>query len=132
MLATREASGFSVKSAAVKSASTIEVVAIDEDSAVRDVSVVIENHIVVVPVVSPVSPPPTKSTKESDSETKAERDSRTGEVQPWIRVPTWPDPDWVSINEPRIVFRHVNDFRIRRLDHNGFPLLAYFFLGRAF
>src|SRR5579871_319317 len=125
------AAGESSCSSVVKSASMIEVVAVDEDSAVRDVSGVIENHIVVVPIVSPMSPAPPESMEEADAETKAKRDSRTGEVKSWIRIPARPDSDRLSINEPRIVLRHINNLRVRGLDHNCFPLLAYFFLGRA-
>jgi len=77
MLATRESSrSFAMKSAGsvkpvgtVKSPGMIEVIAIDENSAVRDVCVVVVNNSVVMPVVSPVVPTPAKSAVESDSKT---------------------------------------------------------------
>ncbi len=117
-----------MKSAAsMKSTDAIEVVAIDENSAVGYVAVVIE-HDPVMPIVSPVSPSPAKPTKEANSKAKAEGDSRTAKVQPGIRIPARPDADGCSIDEPWVILGNVNNLRVRRLDHNGLPLLAHLFL----
>src|SRR3984957_17175590 len=142
MLATAEASGVSamkttgavkptasVKSpASMKSSGAIEAVAIGENSAVGNVAVVVEENSMTTPVVSPVSPPPAKSAKEADPKAEAKRDSRAANVESRIRIPSRPDSDGPSINEPRVIFRHVNNLRIGGLDHNGLPLLAYLFL----
>jgi hypothetical protein len=50
----------------------IEVVAIDDRPAVRDVSVVIVDHLMVVPVAIPVMPTPPKPSEEADSKSTAE------------------------------------------------------------
>jgi hypothetical protein len=49
----------------------IESIAIDEDSAVGNVGVVVVNDIAVVPVKSPVVPSPPKPAKESRFEAKS-------------------------------------------------------------
>src|SRR5258708_17526878 len=96
----------------MKSACTIEIIAVDENSAVGDVSVVVVNDAVVMPIVSPVVPAPAISTKEADPKPKAKRNSRASEIKAWIGIPARPDSDGRSIDEPRIVFRHVNNLRI--------------------
>src|SRR6202521_3841336 len=129
------------RSSALKSASTmksasmievralaIEGVVISEDSAVGYVSVVVVNDIVVMPVRSPVVPAPAKSAKIADSKAEAKRDSRAVKEQSRIRIPTWPNPDGLSIRKPRIILRHVNNLRVGRFDHNGLPLIAHVFL----
>ena len=131
----------SARASALKSASTmksatmiavralaIEGVVIGEDSAVRDVSVVVINDIVVMPVRSPVVPSPTKSAKIADSKAQPKRDSRTLKEQSRIPIPAWPHPDGFSIRKPWIIFRHVNNLRVGRFDHNGLPLIAHVFL----
>ena len=82
----------------MKSAGAIEVVAIDENSAVRDVGAVIEEDSVVMPIVAPVPPSPAKTTKETDSEAEAKRNSRTVEEKPRIPIPAGPNPDGVSVH----------------------------------
>ena len=117
---------------AMKSASSIERIVIDENSAVGDVGVVVVNNSVAVPIVSPVVPAPAKAAEEADSKTEAKPNPRTGKVEPWIRIPTRPDPDGLSIHEPRVIFRNVNNLRVGGLDHNCLPLLAHLFLRCAF
>src|ERR1700682_4566613 len=96
-----------LKSAAViVSMRVIEGVVISEDPAVGDVSVVVINDIVVMPVRSPVVPSPTKSAKIADSKAQPKRDSRTLKEQSRIPIPAWPNPDGLSIRKPWIIFRH--------------------------
>src|SRR6266852_3855859 len=114
--------------AAVKSAAVIEAVSIGENSAVGLVVVMIETNVVVMPIRSPVVPAPPKPAKVSDSKAETKRNPRSRKIQSWIRIPSRPDPDGCSIREPRIIFRHVNDFRVSRFDHNGLPFLADLFL----
>src|SRR5713226_7651473 len=106
----------------------VERVVISEDSAVRNVSVVVINDIVVMPVRSPMVPAPAKSAKIADSKAEAKRDSRALKEQSRIPIPTWPNPDGLSKRKPRIILRHVNNLRVGRFDHNGLPLIAYVFL----
>jgi len=73
MLSARESS----RSAGVKSARMIDVLAIGENSAVGLVVVVVETNVVVMPVVSPVVPTPAKPTEEADSEAEAKLNART-------------------------------------------------------
>src|SRR5258706_7846029 len=119
----------SVKPASsMESAAAIDIVAIDENSAVRDVGVVVVNNSVVMPVVSPVVPTPAIPPKEADSKAEAKCNARTGNIESRIRIPARPDPDRLSIHEPGVIFRNVNDLRFGWFDHNGFPLLAHLFL----
>src|SRR6266446_3590530 len=123
MLATRESSRSpAMKSVgSMKSAGAIEVVAIDEDSAVRNVAAVVEENSMTTPVVSPVSPAPAKPAEEADSKAEAKLKSR-------IRIPPWPDSDRLPVHEPWVIFRNVNNIRLGWFDHNSLPLLAHFFL----
>src|ERR1700675_2344902 len=127
--------------AALKSASTmksasmiavraraIEGVVISEDSAVRNVSVMVINDIVVMPVRPPMVPAPAEPAKIADSKAEPKRDSRAVEEQSWIRIPTWPNPDGLSKTNPGIILRHINNLRVGGFDHNGLPLIAYVFL----
>src|SRR6266576_598786 len=116
---------------AVKSTGVIEVVAVREDSAVGYVVVVVEHDTVVMPVVSPVVPSPAEPAKEADSKAEAQRDPRTGKEQARIRIPAWPHPDGFSIHEPGVIFRHVNNLRVSRFDHNRFVLVGDLFLRRT-
>ena len=65
-------------------ASAIEGVVIGEDSAVGNISVVVVNDIVVMPVRSPMVPTPAKSAKKADSKAEAKRNSRAVKKQSWI------------------------------------------------
>src|SRR5437899_13038323 len=98
----------STRTAALESSAMIEVrmidgVVIGEDSAVGYVAVAAETDIVVMPIISPVVPAPSKTAKEADSKAQAKRNSRSGKVQPRIPIPTWPHPDRLSIHQPGIV-----------------------------
>src|SRR5258708_39334099 len=93
------AAGESSFASAMKSASVIEIITIDEDSAVGDVRVVVENDSVVVPVGSPVSPAPAKPSKEANPKAKTKCNSRAADLQSSVRIPAWPDPDGAAINE---------------------------------
>ena len=71
-------------------AAVMEVVALDECSAVRDVGVVIIDHRVAMPVESPVVPSPAVTAKEAELEAQAKANSRSCEVQSRIRIPAGP------------------------------------------
>src|SRR5713101_2706857 len=125
----------SSRTPALKSSAMIEVpagvvkgVVISKDSAVGDIGVVVVDDTVAMPIISPVVPAPAKAAKEADSKAETKRNTRSGKVQSRIPIPAWPDADRLSIREPGIIFRHVHDLRIGRLDHNGLPLLSDVFL----
>src|SRR6266481_4354790 len=106
----------SSRTPALKSFAMIEVpagvvkgVVISEDSAVGYVGVVVVDDTVVMPIISPVVPAPAKAAEEADSRAEAKRNTRSGKVQPWIPIPAWPDPNRLSIREPGIILRNVND-----------------------
>ena len=130
MLATRESSRSSTMKSVgpMKSTGAIEAVTVGKDPTVGYVAVVVEHDPVGMPVVSPVSPSPAKPAKKTNSKAKAKLDSWTGKEQSRIRVPSRPDTDGRSIHEPRIILRNVNNLRVRGLDHNGLPLIAYLLL----
>src|SRR5437899_10549054 len=94
----------------------IKVVAIDEDSAVGDVAVMIEKDTVVIPIRFPVVPTPAKTAKEADAKAETKRKTRTCKVQSRITIPAWPDPDRLSIHERRIVLQQVNNLNIPLFD----------------
>src|SRR6266446_8749699 len=83
------------------------VVAVGESPAVGDVPVMVVYQVVVVPIGSPVMPAPAKPSEDANSH--AERN-------PWPldEGARNPDPSWirerVPVDDPRIIFRHVNDF----------------------
>jgi len=112
----------------MKSAGVIEVVAIDEHPTVGYVGVVVINDTSVTPVRIPVVPAPAKAAEIADSKPEAKSNSRSGKIESRIRIPAWPDSDRLSIHEPWIIFRNINDLRIGWCDHNGLPLLSYVFL----
>jgi len=109
-------------------AGVVKGVVISKDSAVGDVGVVVVDDTVMMPIISPVVPAPAKTAEEADSKAEAKRNTRSGKVQSWIPIPAWPDPNRLSIREPGIILRNVNDLRIGWFDHNGLPLLTHFFL----
>src|SRR5437660_11636557 len=106
----------------------IKVVAIDEDSAVGDVAVMIEKDTVVIPIRSPVVPTPAKPAKEADAKAETKRQTPTCKVQSRIPIPACPDPDRLSIDDPRIVLPHADNLRFRWFDPNGLSLLRITFL----
>ena len=79
MLATGKSPRCSIMKFAcsMKPAGVIEIVAIDEDPAVGDISVMVENDSVVMPVISPAVPAPAKTTEKADSKAEAKGNSRT-------------------------------------------------------
>src|SRR5882762_8986641 len=121
----------SARTAALESASAaieaavraIEGVVISENSAVGNVGVVVVSDVVVIPVRSPMVPSPTEPAKVAYAKSEAKSESRAVKKQSWIRIPAGPDTDRLSIHEPRIIFRNVDNLRVSRLDHNGLSLL---------
>ena len=113
---------------AMAKVAAVEVAAIDDRSAVRDIRVVVVDYPSAVPVVSPVMPAPSKSPEEADSKSNPERDCRPSKKDPRYGIPAWICNDRVAVHEPRIVRGDVNHFRIRGFDDDCVPLRCYLFL----
>src|SRR5271156_4439075 len=96
--------------------SAAEGVVIAELSAVRDVRVIAVNHAVSMPVRTPAVPPPAEATVETDANSEAEPDSRPIVVEARNPTPTRVVVERITIDDPRIVFRHINDLRICRFN----------------
>src|SRR5882724_3284583 len=112
-------------------AAAVEVVAIGEGAAVRDVSVVVEVHSPVAPIGVPVVPPPTESAEEADPPTESERNPRADGPEAGVPVPAWVSDQRRTIDRPRVVFGHVDDLGVCRLDHDRLALRGDVFLGRT-
>ena len=105
------------------------VVAIDESPAVGDVPVMVVYQVVVAPIGSPVMPAPAKAGEDANSQ---------AECNPWPldECARNPDPPWIErervpVDDPRIIFRHINDFRVRWFNHDRLSLGRDGFLLRA-
>src|SRR5579862_7335834 len=98
----------------------------------RDVRIVIEfDSSVVVPIVSPVVPAPTVAGEKADSEAQSKTDSWTFEEKPGVRIPSGKDGQRRAVHQPRIIFRHIDYVRSRRLNDDRLSLGTYFLLGRS-
>src|ERR1035441_5646543 len=86
---------------------------------------------VVMPVVAPVVPSPAKSSKEADSKAEAKSNSRARKKQTWVRIPARPDPNRLTVHEPKHEFRGVHNLRVGGFDHNCLSLVGHLFLRRA-
>src|SRR5260370_13850385 len=102
----------------------VEVVAIDDRSAVRDVGVVVVNHCSAVPVVSPVMPAPPISSEKTDPEADAKSNPRSCQEDPRHGMPAWIRDDRLTVHEPGIVGRYVDNFRVGRFDDNPVPFIS--------
>ena len=106
----------------------VEVVAINDRSAVRDVGVVVVNHCPAVPVVSPVMPAPPISSEKAEPEADSKSNPRSGQEDPRNGVPAWIRDDRLTVDEPGIIGRHVDHFRVGRFDDNRAALRRYLLL----
>jgi len=108
--------------------SVVEVIAIDDRSAVGDVGVAVVDHGMAVPVASPVMPAPPKSAEESDSKSKTEGDLGTGIKDSGHGNPAPVGDDRRPVHEPGIVGGHVDNLRVDRFDDDRVALSRYVFL----
>lgn len=108
----------------VKSARAIKALAIRENTAVRDIAMVIEEKIVATPIVAPVSPSPVKTAEETDSNACAPEESGARNIQSWIPVPIGPNGERLSIYEPWVILRNINNLNVGWLDLDRLPLIA--------
>src|SRR5579864_8155725 len=106
----------------------IEVVAIEDCAAVRDVSIVVVSYFVVMPVTIPVVPPPAKSPEETDSKSSPEVQSRAVKKYSGHGIPARVGKNGIAVHEPGIVRRDIHNIRIGRFDDNCIALSRYFLL----
>ena len=113
---------------AVTKIASIEVIAINDGSAMRDISVVVVNCSSAMPVVSPVMPAPSKSSEEADAEPDSKSNPRTAKKDSRHGIPAWIRDDRRSVHEPRIVGRHVNYLGVGWFDGDRATLSRYILL----
>src|SRR6266436_2954849 len=94
-------------------------------SAVRNELVVIEECPAAMPVVAPMAPAPAESAEISESKSNTERQSDAAPKNSRHRIPARVGHDRSAIYKPRIIGRHVNRFRISRLDNDCVSLRRY-------
>src|ERR1700675_2500315 len=99
-------------------ASAAKGVVIAELPAVGDVRVIAVNQAVSVPIRTPVVPPPAEATVETDTNAQAEPDSRPIVVETRNSDPTRVVGERITVDNPGIVFRHINDLWICRLNRD--------------
>ena len=102
-------------SAALPSSSVV-IVPVVERGASGVVPVVVMNYVSVVPIRSPVIPTPSIATEETDSKTYAEREVGAAIPDSRIGVPSGPRHDGVSVNQPWIIRRDIDDLWVSRLN----------------
>src|SRR6266851_3194536 len=115
----------SVERVAMVEVAVVEVVAIDDRPAVGDVGVVVVDHPMAMPVRSPMMPAPPISPVEADSEADCVRWVQPAIPDSGILVPSRPRLYAISINQPWIIFRDVDDVGAGRLDDDGRVLGRY-------
>src|SRR6202035_4788817 len=101
---------------------------VTELSTVRDELVTVEKSSTFMPVVSPVSPAPSKSAEVSDPKSHTEREPDAAPKNSRHRIPSGVRHYRRPINQPRIVGRHVHHLRIGRFDDDCVSLRGHTFL----
>ena len=105
-----------------------DVVAIDDRSAVGDVGVVVVNHPMAMPVASPRMPAPTIPSEETDSESDSKSDTRSGKEDSRHGVPAGICDDRLTVHEPGIISRYIDDLGVCWFDDDGAALARYLLL----
>src|SRR5437016_11018899 len=107
------------------------VVAIYKSSTVGYVDVAVVNDPVVMPVRSPVMPSPSEAAKETHRIANSKQNSRCGNIESRVPIPSRPSDQGRTVHNPGIVFGNVNNFGIGWRDHNCLSLLRDILLCRA-
>src|SRR5271155_4843309 len=111
--------------------SATEAVVIAELPAVRGIRVIVVGQAVSVPIRSPAVPTPAEATEKTDTNSQAEIDPRPIEVEARNANPTRIEGKGITVDDPGIVFRHINDLRICRFNYDRISLVRDGFLRRA-
>src|ERR1700751_3079397 len=119
----------SMKPSAPMKSGAVSEAAVSEDSAVSRPRTMVEHDTTAaMPTEPPMSPAPTKPTKEANAKAEAEGDSGNSDVKSGICIPSRPDANWRAIDDPWIVFRHVHNVGLGRFDDDLLILRAHLFL----
>src|ERR1700738_1600303 len=110
---------------------TVMVPAATEVPAMRVVLVMVEGSSTPMPVVSPVTPAPSKTSEEADTKSNTERTADTAPKNPGHRIPARIRNDGPPVHEPRIIGRHVHHLRVGRFDDDRIALRRYLLLVAA-
>ena len=94
----------------------VESVAVIKGAAVGGIPRVVENRVVVMPIATPMVPAPSVVTKKPDAEAHSEEERRAFIPNARIGIPARPGDNWVTVHDPGIVRRNVDDFWADRLD----------------
>lgn len=117
-----------VETAATIEIGMVEIVAIDDRSAVGDVGVVIVDHSMAMPVASPVMPAPTIPSEKTNPKADSKSNPHSTQEDPWHGIPTWVCDDRVAVHEPWIVGGHIDHLRVGRFDDDRVVLSRYLLL----
>src|ERR1700682_1356607 len=109
-------------------AALVTATAIDDRQAMGDVSVVVIDHLMAMPVASPVMPGPPKSSEVSDSKSTTEGDCRAGKKDSGHRNPARVGDHRYAVREPRIIGRHIDHIRVGWFDDDRVALIRYLLL----
>jgi hypothetical protein len=103
-----------------------------ESRTVRDVPVVVVDHVMSVPVSPPVMPSPPEAAKETHSNSQAEGNPRPIEIEAGKPHPLGVIREGIPVDDPRIVFRHIDDVWIGGFNRDCLSVRCDSFLLRAF
>src|SRR5271157_1360781 len=104
---------------------SVEGVPVIKRPAGRVVPGMVIHRVSVMPIESPMTPAPSVSAVEADSEADSEREVRAAKPDSGIRVPSRPRSYRASVNQPRIIGGDVNGIRVGRLNTDRRVLRRY-------
>src|SRR5580658_2226720 len=106
-------------------AGPVVIVSVIRRPAHRVVSCATVKGVSVMPIESPMRPPPSKTAEPTDSEADSEREIWPAKPNSRIWVPERPRSDRVSVNHPGVIRRNVNHIGTGRLNDDGRALVGY-------
>ena len=111
--------------------STVADAGVTKGGTVGDVMVVVVHQVMPMPIGSPVAPPPAKASVQANPDSQTKIDTGAIVVGSRHSDPARIERQRFSVYVPGIVFRHVNDLRIRRRDRDRLSLVGHGLLRRA-
>ena len=100
---------------AARASSSVVVAPVIKRVAPGVVPAAVIHYVSAMPIESPMTPAPSITAEEADSEADSEREVRAAIPDSGIRVPPRPRPYGTSVNQPRIICGDVNDIGVSRL-----------------
>ena len=97
---------------------SIKIATVEKIRPTRKIEIPMIEQAKVVPVQTPSRPSPAKPEKWGHGKAHSKIDPWPIPPDPWDINPAGPRQNWIAINDPRIVGRHVNHIRVDRLDDN--------------